>query len=42
MARRIFAWYELMLERHPLTTKSLTGGILFSLGDVVTQKGKFT
>ena len=37
-AYRMIAAYSRLLDRFPLTTKSLTSGLLFSLGDIVTQK----
>eukprot|EP00118_Oscarella_pearsei_P008732 m.46517 g.46517 ORF g.46517 m.46517 type:complete len:234 (+) comp33701_c1_seq5:393-1094(+) len=32
-----FAWYNRQLEKAPITTKSITSGILFGLGDVIAQ-----
>ena len=30
--------YSRMLEKYPITTKVITSGILFSVGDAITQK----
>ena len=35
----MFAAYNRLLTRHPMTTKMLTTATLFSLGDIITQKG---
>jgi hypothetical protein len=34
-------FYSNLLKTYPLTTKSITSGILFSIGDAVTQSGKY-
>jgi protein Mpv17 len=33
--------YNSLLEKHPMTTKCLTSGFLFSLGDIFTQMCTF-
>jgi hypothetical protein len=33
-------FYARLLKTYPITTKSITSGILFSIGDIVTQVGK--
>lgn len=34
------AMYSRLLANYPLTTKCITSGFMFSLGDAITQKGK--
>lgn len=36
----MFAAYSRLLDRFPVVTKCVTAGVLFSLGDVVSQVGK--
>jgi hypothetical protein len=36
----MFAFYSRLLDKYPIVTKVITSGTLFSLGDVVSQKGK--
>jgi protein Mpv17 len=31
-------WYNRQLARHPLTTQSLSAGLLFTIGDILAQK----
>lgn len=33
----MFAAYTRLLEKHPLLTKMITSGVLFSFGDAITQ-----
>ena len=33
-------WYNALLEKYPLPTKATTSGILFSVGDALTQFSK--
>lgn len=35
----MFQQYTRLLDKYPLMTKMLTSGILFSLGDAITQLG---
>lgn len=35
----MFAAYNRLLTKHPMITKMLTTATLFSLGDIITQKG---
>jgi hypothetical protein len=35
----MFSAYTRMLDKYPLMTKMLTSGVLFSLGDAITQLG---
>jgi hypothetical protein len=37
----MFSAYNRLLEKYPILTKMLTSGTLFSLGDIITQKGIF-
>lgn len=37
MFARILGTYSSLLDKRPLVTKSVSAGILFSLGDAVTQ-----
>lgn len=39
---KMFAFYSRLLDKYPIVTKAITSGTLFSLGDVVSQKGKYT
>jgi hypothetical protein len=34
-------FYSQLLQKYPLTTKSLTSGLLFLIGDGVTQLGNY-
>lgn len=34
----MFSLYSRFLDKFPILTKCVTSGVLFSLGDVVTQK----
>ena len=35
----MFAAYNRALDKFPILTKMLTSGTLFSIGDIITQKG---
>ncbi len=35
----MFAAYNRLLDKYPYFTKMITSGTLFSLGDIITQKG---
>ncbi len=35
----MFAFYNRLLSKHPILTKMVTSGTLFSLGDYITQTG---
>ena len=35
--RGLFSQYEAALESHPITTKSVTSGVLYGLGDAIAQ-----
>lgn len=35
----MFAAYSRLLNKHPILTKMVTSGTLFSLGDIITQTG---
>jgi hypothetical protein len=36
---KMFAAYNRALDKFPILTKMLTSGTLFSIGDIITQKG---
>mmetsp|Transcript_44034 Transcript_44034/g.81856 ORF Transcript_44034/g.81856 Transcript_44034/m.81856 type:complete len:250 (+) Transcript_44034:55-804(+) len=35
--RNLIAWYSNKLQTHPITTKCISGGVLFAIGDVICQ-----